>query len=142
MIPGVGRTNVVILVIGVLGCTALAFAMRQAVGLRAERQPNAALIRDVTELCGQRLADRVRFQQDGRIARLELTLRPGLPNGELLRDAGNLVWRQLGAEGGLYAVHVVHRAAAGAPRTYDVPPPWRPREPMRELPDPPAAAPH
>jgi hypothetical protein len=90
-----GRTNVILLVMGILACVILSLLMQRGLKLQKEARTDP-VVKAVTEVFGGRLQVPPRFQiqseGERRVGVLQLV--PELPSQRLIRDVGRFVWQQ------------------------------------------------
>ena len=134
--PGVGRTNLILLAIGLGGAVALMLLMQTAMEARDDRRPD--LPREIRAVLGTRLTARPRVETSGAGTGTRITVRievvAGADPRRLATDAGHAVWRRRREVETPAEVVVEVRVVDREPVRLLVPPPWRVRERIRELP--------
>ncbi len=128
----VGRTNLILLALGLAGCLALTLMAQHMAKVYHERvvDPVAA---EVDKTVGARLsaASTLRVEAaDPEHASACLFLQPlvGVNESNLARDAGECAWRRLGRQ--IRELVVVVDSGVSEPNAYSVPPPWEPLRPI------------
>jgi hypothetical protein len=92
---GMGRTNVILLAMGILACLVLSLLMHRGLKLQTAARTDP-VVKAVTEVFGGRLQvpPRFRINNEGgrRVGVLQLV--PELPSQRLTKDVGRFVWQQ------------------------------------------------
>ena len=129
---GVGRTNWILIALGLTACLALTLMMQQALQVRKERVADPVAT-EIQKALGSRLTGTARWRiRDGHGDEKTgtLTLQPTIGGrvDNLARDAGDIVWRRTRNQIG--SLIVICDAGLGAASAFAVPPPWEPGRPL------------
>ncbi len=138
MRASVGRTNLILLVIGLGGVVALMLMMQSAMQARSERG-GADLAREISLALGTRLLAAPRIvvdEVDPQRIGVHLDVVAGADPRRLAAEAGHMVWRIRTGDQAPREVIVEVRVVDREPLRLRIPPPWKVREPVRELPMP------
>ena len=130
------RTNLILLVIGLGAVVALMLMMQSAMQARSERG-GANLSREISVALGTRLLGAPRVEiaetEPHRIG-VRLDVVAGADPRRLAAEAGHVVWRSRTGEDAPTEVVVEIRVVDREPLRLLIPPPWKVREQVRELP--------
>ncbi len=130
-----GRTNWILIALGLVCCVALTLLMQQALQIRKERVADPIATEIDTTLAGRLSGDsKWRVREDARGQKTGiLTLHPtlGIREDNLARDAGDLVWRRAGR--GVQRVMVVCDSGFGEAVGFSVPAPWDLGRPLERV---------
>jgi len=122
-----GRTNYVLLGMGLAAILALSLLMNYVLGQvegRSGSPINRELAANFSDRVGGQIACEIAPCRGGRRATVTVRPDPGVPHKRLARDIGQFVWRQCYRDGDLVYVHVVCMSEDGGRDRFDVPSPY------------------
>lgn len=130
-----GRSNWILVGLGLVASLALTLMMQQALHVRNDRVVDPVAV-EVTKTFGGRLSGPTRWRARKAPKAMKagtLTLQPtvGVNEENLARDAGDFVWRRVGHE--FSSLLVVCDSGIGDASCFNVPPPWEPTVPLMRV---------
>ena len=129
--PPVGRTNAILLAMGLGAILALSLMMQHVLRVHEEHR-QSPIVREIQSNFGARLARpaeyRARDLEKGRVAELVIYPVLGVSRLRLAHDVGAYAWRRVGFEQGLSALVVVCVDLDGERTSFPIPRPYASRE--------------